>query len=161
MANSDTLEHLVRRVAAQVQRRRVEHYALRGAFWGSLAAVLLLIVKGPLAGWALPLASAAVVAGALGGALWGGIKRTSVADAARLADRAWGLEDRVATAVDWGDRSERTPLVDALIADTLHRVERLEPRAAARRVMPRDGLFLPFPLAVAVVLALAPPIPVP
>jgi hypothetical protein len=161
MANSDTLERLVRRVASQVRRRRVEHYALRGAFWGSLAAVLLLIVKAPLAGWALPLASAAVVAGALGGVLWGGIKRTSVADAARLADRAWGLEDRVATAVDWADRSGRTPLVDALIADTLHRVERLEPRAAARRVMPRDGRFLPIPLALAVVLALTPPIPVP
>ena len=131
MANSDTLERLVRRVAAQVRRRRVEYYALRGAFWGSLVAVLLLILKGPLAGWALPLAAAVVVVSALGGALWGGIKRTSIADAARLADRAWGLEERVATAVDWAGRSERTPLVEALIADTLQRVERLEPRVAA------------------------------
>ena len=161
MANSDTLERLVRRVAAQVRRRRVEHYALRGAFWGSLVAVLVLILKGPLAAWALPLAAAVVVVGALGGALWGALKRTSAADAARLADRACGLEDRVATALDWAGRSERTPLVDALIADTLQRVERLEPRSAARRVIPRDGRLLPVPLALAVVLALAPPIPVP
>jgi hypothetical protein len=52
-------------------------------------------------------------------------------------------------------------MVDALIADTLQRVERLEPRAAARRVIPRDGRLLPLSLALAVVLALAPPIPVP
>ncbi len=161
MANSDTLERLVRRVAAQVRRRRVEHYALRGAFWACIVAVLLLAFKAPLAGWALPLAGGVVVVGALGGALWGGIKRTSTADAARLADRAWGLEDRVATAVDWADRAERGPLVAALIADTLQRVEALPPRVAARRVIPRDGRLLPIPLALAVVLALAPPIPLP
>ena len=61
MANSEMLERLVRRVAAQVRRRRVEHYALRGAFWSSLLAVLVLIGKGPLAGWALPVAVGMVV----------------------------------------------------------------------------------------------------
>jgi hypothetical protein len=99
--------------------------------------------------------------GVLTGALWGALKRTSVADAARLADRAWGLEDRVATVMDWVGRPERPPLVDALIADTLQRIERLEPRKAARRVIPRDGRFLPIPLALVVVLMLAPAIPVP
>jgi hypothetical protein len=161
MANSDTLERLVRRVSAQVRRRRVEYYTLRGAFWGSLVAVALLIFKAPLAGWAVWLAAAAVGVGAIAGALWGGLKRTSTADAARLADRAWGLQDRVATVMEWAGHPDRTPLVDALIADTLSRVERLEPRAAARRLVPRDGRFLPVPLALAVVLSLAPAIPVP
>jgi hypothetical protein len=161
MAHPETIERLVRRVTAQVRRRRIEHYALRGAFWGSVAAVVLLAFKGPLADWALPAAVAAVLVGALAGGLWGGLKRTSPADAARLADRAWGLDDRVATAIDWANRPDRTPLVDSLIADTLARIERLEPRRAARRVIPRDGRFLPIPLAVAVVLALAPAIPVP
>ncbi|HEU4369966.1 MAG TPA: hypothetical protein VFV05_17215, partial [Methylomirabilota bacterium] len=117
--------------------------------------------KGPLGAWALPLAVGVLVAGALAGGLWGALKRTPPADAARLADRAWGLEDRVATAIDWAGRPDRTPLVEALIADTLQRIERLEPRTAARRVIPRDGRFLPLPLALAVVLALAPAIPVP
>jgi hypothetical protein len=36
------LDRLVRRVAAQVRRRRVEHHALRGFFWASLPAVALL-----------------------------------------------------------------------------------------------------------------------
>ena len=161
MANSDTLERLVRRVSAQVRRRRVEHYALRGAFWGSIVAVVVLVLKAPLAGWALWLAVGAVAIGTLAGALWGGLKRTSTADAARLADRAWGLQDRVATVMEWANRPERTPLVESLVADTLARIERLEPRAAARRVVPRDGRFLPVPLAVAVLLALAPAIPVP
>jgi hypothetical protein len=161
MPNPETLDRLVRRVATQVRRRRIEHYALRGAFWASMVAVLLLAFKGPLAGWALPLAGGVIVLGALIGAAWGAFKRTSVADAARLADRAWGLQDRVATAMDWVGRPDRPPLVDALIADTLQRIERLEPRQAARRVIPRDGRFLPIPLALAVVLALAPAIPVP
>jgi hypothetical protein len=161
MAHPETLDRLVRRVAAQVRRRRIEHFTLRGAFWGSLAAVALLAFKGPLGPWALPLAGGVLVAGALTGGLWGALKRTSAADAARLADRAWGLQDRVATAIDWAGRPDRTPLVEALIADTLHRIERLEPRTAAHRVLPRDGRFLPLPLALAVVLALAPAIPVP
>jgi hypothetical protein len=161
MSHPEALDRLIRRVATQVRRRRIEHYALRGAFWGSLLSIPLLALKGPLDDWALPSAAAALVAGALSGALWGGLKRTSVADAARLADRAWGLEDRVATAMDWVGRADRPPLVDALIADTLQRIDRLEPRRVARRVIPRDGRFLPIPLALALVLALAPAIPVP
>ena len=161
MAKPEMLDRLVRRVTTQVRRRRIEHFALRGAFWASVAAVLLLVGKALLGGWALPAAVGVVVAGALGGALWGAFKRTSVADAARLADRAWGLEDRVATAMDWIGRADRPPMVDALIADTLRRIERLEPRSAARRVMPRDGRLLPIPVALAVVLALSPAIPVP
>jgi hypothetical protein len=161
MANPEMLDRLVRRVTAQVRRRRIEHFALRGAFWASMLAVLLLIGKALLGSWALPAAGGVVLVGVLGGALWGALKRTSVADAARLADRAWGLEDRVATAMDWIGRADRPPMVGALIADTLQRIERLEPRSAARRVIPRDGRLLPIPVALAVVLALAPAIPVP
>ena len=48
MAHPETLDRLVRRVASQVRRRRVEHYALRGAFWASLVAVIALLFKQPL-----------------------------------------------------------------------------------------------------------------
>jgi len=106
-----TLERLVARVAAQVRRRRAEHYALRGAFWSSIAAVVVLLLKTPIGGWALPLAGGLFVAGTLGGLLWGAFKRTPSPDAARLADRAWGLEDRVATAIEWAGRPDRTPMV--------------------------------------------------
>jgi hypothetical protein len=161
MAHPETLDRLIRRVTAQVRRRRIEHYALRGGFWASIAAAVLMLFKGGLGPWALPLGGGVLAAGVLGGALWGALRRTPWADAARLADRAWKLEERVATALEWGARPDRTPLVDALMTDTVARVQQLEARVAARRVMPRDGRFLPIPLAIAVVLALAPAIPLP
>jgi len=159
--STPSLDALIARVAGQVRRRRAEHYALRGAFWSSIAAVVALLFKTPLGGWALPLAIGLFVAGTLGGLLWGILKRTPSPDAARLADRAWGLEDRVATAIEWADRPDRTPLVEALVNDVISRIDKLEPRVAARRVIPRDGRLLPIPLALAVVLALAPPVPLP
>jgi hypothetical protein len=155
------LDRLVRRVAAQVRRRRVEHHALRGFFWASLPAVALLAFKGPLGARALPLAAGLFVAGVLGGALWGAVKRTSREDAARLADRAFGLEDRVATALEWAERADRTPLVDTLVADATARVERLEPREIVRRILPREARLLPVPLVAALVLTLAPALPLP
>jgi hypothetical protein len=161
MAHPETLERLVRRVVAQVRWRRAEHHALRGAFWGSLPAVMALLLKGPIGPWALPVAGALVAGGALAGALWALTRRTSVADAARLADRAWGLEDRVATALEWAARPDRSPLVAALVADAVARAAALEPRRVVRRIVPKEGRFLPAPLAVALVLALAPPVPMP
>jgi hypothetical protein len=161
VAHPETLDRLVRRVAAQVRRRRIEHYALRGAFWASVAAAVCLLFKQPLGTLALPLAGALVAGGALGGAVWGALRRTPWPDAARLADRAWNLEDRVATALECAARPERTPMIEALIADATAHVQGLEARMAARRVIPRDGRFLPVPLALAVALALAPPVPLP
>jgi len=161
MTPGAALDRLVRRVGAQVRRRRVEHHALRGFFWASLPAVALLALKGPLGPRALPAAAALLVAGVLLGAAWGALKQTSRADAARLADRAFGLEDRVATALEWAERPDRTPLVDALVADATARVERLEPRHIVHRILPRETRFLPVPLVVALALTLAPALPLP
>jgi len=143
MTPGAALDRLVRRVGAQVRRRRVEYHALRGFFWASLPAVALLALKGPLGPRALPAAAALLIAGVLLGAAWGALKQTSRADAARLADRAFGLEDRVATALEWAERPDRTPLVDSLVADATARVERLEPRHIVRRILPRETRFLP------------------
>ena len=161
MTPGAALDRLVRRVSAQVRRRRVEHYALRGFFWASLPAVVLLALKGPLGPRAVLAAGALLLAGALLGAAWGALKQTSPADAARLADRAFGLEDRVATALEWAERPDRTPLVDTLVADATERVERLQPRQIVRRILPREAHFLPLPLVVALALTLAPALPLP
>src|SRR4051812_24168027 len=161
MGHPDTLDRLVRRVAAQVRRRRAEHHALRGAFWASLPAVVVIALKGPIGPRAVAIAVALVLIGILGGALWGLLKRTSQADAARLADRAFGLEDRVATALEWGARPDRTPLVDALVSDATTRVSALSPRTIVRRIVPREARFLAVPVLAIVVLALAPPVPMP
>jgi hypothetical protein len=161
MAEAEPLKLLVRRVVTQVRLRRAEHYALRGAFWGAVAAVVVLVLRTPLGGWALPLAGAAVALGVLVGVVIGLAKRTQRADAARLADRAFGLEDRVATALEWADRPDRTPLVDALVTDAVGRVRALAPRQIVRRIVPREGRLLPLPTVVALALIFAPPIPVP
>ena len=161
MSEADALGRLVRQVVSQVRWRRVEHYGMRGAFYGTLAAVIPLVVKGPLAAWAIPLGVALVIAGALAGALFGAMKSVAPVDAARLADRSFGLADRVTTALEYAGRSDRGPLGEALIADAIERVSRLESRQIVRRVVPREARFLPFPLALAVVLALAPPVPIP
>ena len=161
MTTSAPLDRLVRRVRAQVRRRRIEHYALRGLFWASLPAVVLLVLKAALGPHALLAAGGLLVLGALLGAAWGAFKRTSRADAARLADRAFGLEDRVATALEWAERPERTPMVDALVADAVARVESLPNRGIVRRIMPRETRFLPVPVLIALVLTLAPALPLP
>ncbi len=161
MAHPDTLDRLVRRVAAQVRRRRAEHHALRGAFWAALPAVVVLALKGPIGPRAVAIAASLVAAGALGGALWGLLKRTNQTDAARLADRAFALEDRVTTALEWAERPDRTPLVDSLVSDATARVSALSPRTIVRRILPREARFLPVPVLAAIVLALAPPVPLP
>jgi hypothetical protein len=161
MAHSETLQRLVRTVARQVRWRRVEHHALRAAFWAALPGVIVLFFKGAIGPLALPLAAGLFVAGVLGGALWGATRRTPVGDAARLADRAFGLDDRIATAIEWEGRADRTPLVETLVADAEERVRALPSRAVVRRIVPREGRLFPLPVAVAVVLALAPAMPLP
>ena len=161
MAHPDSLDRLVRRVAAQVRRRRAEHHALRAAFWASLPAVVVIALKGPIGSRAVPIAVGLVMAGALAGALWGLLKRTSQTDAAWLADRAFGLEDRVTTALEWAERPDRTPLVDALVSDATARVSALAPRTIVRRILPREARFLPIPVLAVVALALAPAVPMP
>ncbi len=161
MAQPPAIDVLVGRVTRQIRRRRAEHDALRGAFWALLVAVALFLFKGSVGALALPAGIALVAAAALAGGAWGAIRRVDPVDAARLADRAFALDDRVATALEWGERPDQTPLVEALVTDTVARVQSLEPRWVVRRVVPRESRWLPVPVLAAVLLALLPPVPLP
>ena len=161
MAQPLPIEGLVRRIAREVRRRRAEHWALRGAFWGAVAGLVPLLLKGSLGARAVVAAGVLVAAGALAGALWGLARPVPLGDAARLADRAFGLDDRVATVLEWAERPDRTPLVAALVTDTVARVGALEPRRVVRRALPRETRFLAAPVLAGLVLALAPAIPLP
>jgi hypothetical protein len=161
VAHPDALDRLVREIAAQVRWRRAEHYGLRGLFWGAVVGLLPLLLRTVLGPWGLALAVVALVAGAVAGTLYGVLKRVEPADAARVADRAFGLADRLSTALEWADRDERTRLVDALVADATARVEAVQLRQVVRRILPREARFLPVPAVLALVLALAPPMPLP
>jgi len=156
-----SLERLVRSVSRQVRRRRTQYYALRGAFFGALAGCVPLFLKEVL-GASAPLSALLLTTlGAGAGALTGLLLRLPAAEAARLIDRAFGLQERVATALEWSARSDRSPLVTALVADAVARVEGLEGRGVVPRRWPREAKLLPFPVLLALVLALAPPIPLP
>ena len=161
MPHPDALDRLVREITTQVRWRRAEHYGLRGAFWGAVAAVLPLLFRGALGAWALALAVGLLTIGTAAGVLLGLFKRVSAADAARLADRAFGLDERLSTALEWAERDDRTPLVDSLVADAIARVEGVQLRQVIRRVVPREARVLPVPVVLAAILALAPPVPLP
>src|SRR2546427_7972207 len=145
MAHPQAIEVLVRRVAREVRVRRAEHWSLRGAFWGGLAAVVVLSFKAGLGTTALVVAPALVALGVVAGATYGLTKRVDTHDIARLADRAFDLADRVATSLEWADHPDRTPLVDALVADTVERVSALESRQIVRRAIPVEGRWLGVP----------------
>src|SRR3989441_8886706 len=120
------VEDLLRRIRREIRQRRAEFYGLRGAFWGGLAGLLVLLVKQGVGGTAPWVASGLVLVGALAGLVYGAARRIDRLDTARVADRAFGLHDRVATTLEWAERVDRTPLVEALVADTLARVEALQ-----------------------------------
>ena len=152
---------LLRRVSIEVRVRRAERGAWRGAFWGSAAAVAILAAKGSIGAIALPFAFALLGLSVLAGALLGACRGVSKLEAARLADRALQLDDRVATSLEYAVERERSPLVDALLADTAARLDSLRPRRITARVIPREAWALPLPMLAAVALVLAPPLPAP
>ena len=158
---ADVLDRLVQQVTAQVRWRRAEHYALRGAFYGALVAVALLFVRQAIGPWAPHAAGAAFVLGALAGGLLGYTRRVPPGDAARLADREFGLQDRIATAIEWASRPDQAALVDALVADARARVQTLPSRQIVRRRSSREARLLILPVAAAAALVLAPPVPLP
>jgi len=161
MAESPGIEGLLQRIRREIRRRRAEYYGLRGAFWGAVGGVAVLLAKHAVGGSAPWAAGSLVLAGAAAGIAYGAARRIERGDVARVADRAFGLDDRVATTLEWADRADRTRLVDALVSDTVARVDALELRRVVRRVMPREGRLLAIPVLVCLVLAITPPIPLP
>ncbi|MBI4590097.1 MAG: hypothetical protein HY725_14790 [Candidatus Rokubacteria bacterium] len=161
MAGSDVLERLIGQVRWQIKKRRAEFYGLRGAFYGAIVGLVPLLFKGAV-GHIAPIVSLGLVGlGAAAGALHGFALRLSAEDVARVADRAFALRDRVATALEWASRPDRTPLVDLLVADVTARITGLDGRGVVSRIWPRELKLLPVPVFLMVVLALAPSIPLP
>src|SRR5438876_441099 len=161
MTESPRIEGLLRRIRREIRRRRAEYYGLRGAFWGAVVGVAVLLARHGVGGAAPWAAAALVILGAAAGIAYGAARRVGRADTARVADRAFGLDDRVATTLEWAERADRTRLVDSLVADTVARVEALELKRVVGRVVPREGRLLVVPVLACLVLAITPPIPMP
>lgn len=161
MPDPTVIERLVADVARQIRLRRGEFYGLRGLFWGAVAAVGPLVFKEPLGAGSYLAAVLLLAAGAGVGVLWGVLLPLPPAEAARLADRGYGLQDRLSTALEWAVRPDRTPIVDALVVDAAARADQLGARRVIARRVPREAKLVPVPLALGFVLAVAPPIPLP
>lgn len=161
MPDPTVLHRLVRDVTREVRVRRAEFFALRGLFVAASAAAAVLALRESLGSIALGAATGLLVAGAALGALTGALRRVPAGEAARLGDRGFGFEDRLATCLEWAERPDRTPLVAALVADTVARVEGRPGRRIIPRRFPREAKLIPVPLVLGLVLALAPPIPLP
>lgn len=161
MPGPTVIERLVAEVARQIRLRRAEFYGLRGLLWGAVAAVVPLVLKESLGVWSFVSAAILVLAGAGAGVAWGLLLKLPRAEAARLADRGYGLQDRVSTALEWADRADRTPIVEALVTDAAARADQLSARRIIPRRVPREAKFVPVPLALGLILAAAPPIPLP
>src|SRR2546427_6573894 len=116
MNESPRIEGLLRRIRLEIRRRRAEYYALRGAFWGAVAGVVVLLAKHAVGGAAAWAAAALVILGAVAGIAYGAARRVARGAAARVPDRAFGLDHRVATTPEWAERPDPTPLVHSLAA---------------------------------------------
>jgi hypothetical protein len=161
MPDPTVLQQLVSDVARQIRMRRAEYYGLRGLFLGAVAALVPLCLRDALGPLGLALAGGLLAAGLLAGGLYGLLLKLPSGEVARLADRGYGLQDRVATALEWARRTDRTPLVDGLLADAVAHTGRLQKRSIVARRYPREARLLPFALLAGVLLAVAPPIPLP
>ena len=161
MPDLSILQRAVADVSRQIRVRRAEFYGLRGLFGGAVVALLPLVLRDSLGWTGFLWAGVCLAAGALAGVVAGFLMPLPAGEAARLADRGYGLQDRVATALEWADRPDRTPLVDALVADAVARVQAMEGRRIIPLRIPREARFVPVPLALGLALALAPAIPLP
>ena len=161
MPGPTVIERLVADVARQIRLRRAEFYGLRGLFWGAVAAVVPLLFKESLGWWSYAGAALLLLAGAAVGALYGLLLKLPAGEVARLADRGYQLQERISTTLEWADRPDRTPIVDALIADTITRAGQVGVRRIIPRRIPRQARLVPIPLLFGLVLAAAPPIPLP
>lgn len=169
------LQRLLAQVTTRVRRRRAERGAWRGAFWGALLAVVMLVSQNWLQPWlganAEMAALAILIAAALAGAAWGATRPFPPLASARLADRIYGLQDRISTALEWSlaPAYADKPMAKAQLADAVAAAGRLEQSQAAAktkaavlpRSLPREARWLAMPLILIAVLMSLPPLHAP
>src|SRR4030095_3060355 len=114
MPDLTILQRAVADVSRQIRLRRAEFYGLRGLFGGSLCALLPLVLRDSLGWQSFLWGGVCLVVGALAGAGIGFFMRLPAGEAARLADRGYGLPDRISTALAWEAPPDREPLGERL-----------------------------------------------
>jgi hypothetical protein len=161
MAHGAALGFTISRLTRLVRQRRALFYGVRGLTWGLCLAVVPVALRAMVGPWALPAAGGLAAAGLLVGLLYGMLLRVPPVDALGLADRAFDLKDRLATAHDLLGRQDRGALAEAAIEDAEQHARQITLGRAVPWRWPREVKLLPAPVLVLAVLPYLPPIPVP
>lgn len=161
MDDAAALRLTVRRLIRVIRLRRAVFYGLRGLAWGLVLAVLPVAFRLLLGPLALALAAGLVAAGLLVGLVYGLLLRVPSGEAAQVVDRAFGLHDRVATALELLAARDQGSLALAAIRDATERAQGLDPRRAVPWRWPREARLVPIPVLALAVLPYLPPVPLP
>jgi hypothetical protein len=161
MPHGAALGLTISRLTRLIRQRRALFYGVRGLVWGLCLAIVPVALRATLSFWALPAAGGLAAGGALAGMLYGLLLRVPPMDALGLADRAFDLKDRLATAHDLMGRTERGALADAAIADAEGHARDIALGRAVPWRWPREARILPAPVLVLAVLPYLPPVPMP
>ena len=161
MAHGAALGLTITRLTRLIRQRRALFYGVRGLTWGLCLAVVPVAFRALVGPWALPVAGGLAGGGALMGVLYGMLLRVPPVDALGLADRAFDLKDRLATAHDLLARPDRGALADAAIADAEAHAQQIALGRAVAWRWPRELKILPAPVLALAVLPYLPPIPIP
>jgi hypothetical protein len=160
MAHGAALDLTLRRLTRLIRQRRAMFYGVRGLGWGLCLAVVPVALRAIIGPWALPLAGGLAAGGLLAGAAYGLILGVPPVDALGVADRAFDLKDRLATAHDLLGRPARGALAEAAIDDAEEHARRIALERAVPWRWPREAKLLPAPVLVLAVLPYLPPVPV-
>ena len=160
MAHGAALGLTISRLTRLIRRRRALFYGVRGLVWGLFLAVAPVVFRAQIGPWALPVAGGLAAAATLAAVLYGILLRVPPIDALGLADRAFDLKDRLATAQDLLARPDRGALAAAAIADAERHAAQLKLERAVPWRWPRELKVLPAPVLALAVLPYLPPIPV-
>ncbi len=161
MVDGAALRLTITRLTRLIRQRRALFYGLRGLVWGLCLAVVPVALRAMLGQWALPVAGGLAAGGALLGVLYGLVLRVPPVDALGLADRAFDLKDRLATANELLGRSDRGTLADAAIEDAEGHARQIRLDRAVPWRWPRELRVLPAPVLVLAALPYLPPVPIP
>src|SRR5262245_47999266 len=100
MAHGAALGLTITRLTRLIRQRRALYYGTRGLVWGLIIAIVPVALRAVLGPRALPAAAGVAAGGALFGVVYGLLLRVPPLDILGLADRAFDLKDRLATAHD-------------------------------------------------------------
>jgi hypothetical protein len=159
MAHGAALGLTIARLTRLIRQRRAVFYGVRGLAWGLCLAVVPVALRAMLGPWALPVAGGLAAGAAVVGALYGVWLGVPPVDALGLADRAFGLKDRLATAHDLLGRADRGTLADAAIEDAEGHARQIHLDRAVPWRWPRELKLLPAPVLVLAALPYLPPVP--